>query len=131
MKSTNLKPLMMFYLFLSLILACTKSDTPAEEISGSWNLVKVRGTIAGIEQDYPIGDIIWTFDNGNIIVRNNYTGQWNVSMTSGTYPYTIDTSKNNLLEVKSEYFGNYDIKKDTLNITQSLISDGIDFTFIR
>jgi hypothetical protein len=93
----------------------------------------MSGTIAGIHQTYPKGDIIWTFGT-QLKVSNIYPGNNNYSLPSDTYSYSIFENKlGKELYVNTHYYS--DITKltaDTLVLDDNLkLSDGIRYTFIK
>ncbi|MFT5166376.1 MAG: hypothetical protein ACI8P3_001607 [Saprospiraceae bacterium] len=44
------------------------------ELDGVWDLVNISGGFAGVNCDYPAGEITWIFENDLLVVENNYTG---------------------------------------------------------
>ncbi|MFC7773874.1 hypothetical protein [Flavobacterium sp. GCM10027622] len=82
-----------FYLLLFSALSFSSCDDIDDEsnnsLKGTWALVKVSGTIAGIENNYPIGKIKWTFTNSNVKVINTDTEYNYDVLESGEYTYTL------------------------------------------
>ncbi|MBK8517682.1 MAG: hypothetical protein IPL55_15785 [Saprospiraceae bacterium] len=118
-------------IFLTLI-ACHK-DEESNGLQGSWSMINATGGIAGFNQNYPKGQIVWKFDDGDLAITNNYNGQLNFSYLTGNHHYfEIIPAKQTVLYIDEHQFGDISISNDTLVIDQSSsISDGFLFTFVR
>ena len=88
-----------FYLFVLALLVVSCNSDDAEQnntaaLEGPWSLVNVEGGIAGVDDDFDIGLIIWNFDSyTQLTVTNNNTV--NVvfdGLPSGIYEYRHLTS---------------------------------------
>jgi hypothetical protein len=141
-------------LTVTLITSCSDDDATAVNenpcatvipapYTGTWNLVNVSGSIAGVSHDFEPGEIKWTFEfcpnSGVTVVNNNddelvedflETGSYNISFTEydadapGCPQYWI---------IGGTDFGclNYsDAEPNTLTLTQA-VADGYQLTFTR
>lgn len=125
-----MKVTLIISLFLSL-MSCGKEETK-DGLEGKWFLVNATGGIAGISQNYPKGDIIWTFDDNTLSIANNYTGQWNVSPPNAKKNYKIVSTKEGTeLHLDGEYFVNFHLTNDSLFLNEMKISDGFGFILTR
>jgi hypothetical protein len=120
-----------FSMMLLLLISCNKDDDLL--IEGKWSMINATGGIAGVNQNFPEGQINWTFDNGTLKIENKYTGQFNVSFPTGTYTYQeINLSNISTLYINDQQFGDFIISKESLVIDQSsFMADGFRYTFIR
>jgi len=119
-----------FAFFLSL--GCHKEDTQ-DGIDGQWSMVQASGGIAGFNQAYPKGKIIWKFEDNKISISNMYEGQLNFSFPTGNYNFQIvDEKDKSVLQINNDSYGKIVISNDSLTIDQSpFISDGFFYTFVR
>ena len=129
-------------LFLS---ACSDDDAApnnlqGEPVEGTWKLVNVSGSIAGVSHDFAAGEVTWTFEENmqmiqivnNVTDTNTYSGPG-----SGHYDYEnvpneiTPQSCTTTIEVGSFLnMGCRDINGNTMVFTQ-LEADGYIFTFKR
>jgi hypothetical protein len=118
------------YLLLALILlfiGCKKDDN--EGIMGKWNLINVSGSIAGVNIDHPKGEIVWDFGE-NLIITNNYTGNFDLSFPTGKYDYEL--KKDMTLYINGNEFGTVTSLTDTsMEVGQPKWSDGVFYKFSR
>lgn len=125
-----MRSIVIFALIVGMV-SCCKEETK-DGLEGKWFLVKATGGIAGISQDYPQGDIYWTFEDSKVKIVNNYKGQWNVSPQSMEKDYKIvPTVEGNELHLDNDYFVNFQISKDTLLFNQLQFADGFGFVLVR
>lgn len=79
----------MFLFSVLIYLSCSKNEK-ASDITGTWQLTQAYGTFAGITQNYEDREVIWNFNkNGQLIVTNNYTKEWDISPQTGEYDYKV------------------------------------------
>ena len=117
--------------FTLLMLSCNtdgNSQQNAEPtIGGQWNLVNVTGGLAGVDDDFEVGLIIWDFneDNLELTVTNNNTA--NViydGLSSGTYDYEVLSTTGETAYLVIHNFGiNHEII--TLNASQLVLDEGV------
>tara|TARA_R110002073_G_scaffold220418_1_gene380607 strand:+ start:95721 stop:96116 length:396 start_codon:yes stop_codon:yes gene_type:complete len=83
-----MKKIALISLVFVIISSCNNEDML--KVDNSWNLVKVTGGFAGIDENFDKGEIKWTFNEGNStlkVVKNTtepYSG-----IAEGTYLYSI------------------------------------------
>ena len=126
---------------LGFITSCDKNDdTPKQEnaINGSWNLKNVSGGFAGINIDYTLGEVKWTFiRNNNTLIVENYidsTGTEDIyaGLDSGTYSYEIELEgEKQLLFIDDIKRGEINIIDDILKIDYGVVADGFITIFVR
>lgn len=147
----------MKYLFivslLSLsVMACSTTEisapdpvgndviTPAPSIHGTWNLANVSGGVAGIDEDYEPGVVIWSFDVELSILtvdNNDENGSGYTGVRNGPHPYNLLKQNNtNYLFVRGREIGRIIIIDGNLMINGNDRSEGsgadfYNFTFIR
>ncbi len=133
-------------IFLNLIcvllcLSCTQDDDVilTDPSEGSWSLINISGSFAGIDQDIEEGVIVWTFnpvDNTITVVNNNTDEEIIDFFESGTYAY-IYVDNNGETEQCSESlviedvdFGCQSISGNTMTLS-NVWADGYQLTFVK
>lgn len=93
-------------------------------------MVNGYGTIAGISQAYPKGQIKWEVDNDHIKIENNYTGPHNFSLQSGIYAYDASSSiKGGEITLENMTY-TYSTSNDSLFLDDNKF-DGISLVLVR
>lgn len=128
-----------FYSLFSLLLSLTSCDinddsTPTA-LKGNWTLVKVSGTIAGIENNYPSGKIKWFFGSSKVTVTNTDTEHDYDVFESGKYNYYLKSSEigadcTETININKTDMGCYYVNGNELYITQ-LASDGVLLKLVK
>ncbi len=116
----------------TILFSCHKEETK-EGISGTWNVVHASGTVAGIHQDYPKGDITWSFGD-KLVIENKYTGNLNFGQPSGTYTYEVkkNSKEGDELYLSGRIFSNIiKLTSDSLVLFEQHISDGVRLILVR
>lgn len=117
--------------FTLLMLSCNTDDNSQQNaeptIGGQWNLVNVTGGLAGVDDDFEVGLIIWDFneDNLELTVTNNNTA--NViydGLSSGTYDYEVLSTTGEAAYLVIHNFGIND-EIITLNASQLVLDEGV------
>ena len=125
-----LRSLVLFVLItITLLVGCGSNDgTEKDPIDGVWDVSNISGGFAGINDDYPQGTILWSFDaqNSNLtITNNNTTNTLYDGFESGEYAYTIlHKNKTLYLQVNGQEFGGVVISQNELVINQNITSTG-------
>ena len=114
-----------------LLLQCTKKDNKdpiVEEVGEDWNLVKVTGGFAGIEENIKKGTIIWTFieaDNTLKVKGNSDSVSIFSGLAEGTYTYSIlEIGGDSYLIVDSVEIGGIDWSETEMTLDQNKNSNG-------
>ena len=114
--------------------------TPAPSLQGTWNLTKVSGGIAGINEVLGPGQIQWVFDVelSSLTVDNQKAdGPMYTGVESGSHPYNLfKQNQANYLFVQDREIGRVVIVDGMLQINGNERSDGSGadfylFTFTR
>lgn len=118
-------------LFTLLYLSnCSQTDDNSKKdvLEGSWNLSKISGGFAGIDEDYPDGNIVWTFvsSESQLEINNNNTANTLYDgLPTGEYIYTLLTVDNELfLEINGDEFAGILLSGDRLTLDQNRSSSG-------
>lgn len=127
----------LLFIGIGFFISCNDNDdnsTQQETISGTWNLINVRGGLAGINNNYSKGDIKWAFDQTNAILTvENKIGNNNAFyLHNGIYSFNIEDDQ----ETKILFIDNNDYRLVILSIDNSLIitddfNDGFTAEFKR
>lgn len=132
--------------FIFILSSCSlDSDSNAENenqdvILYTWHLVKTEGGLAGINDQFDLDTIVWTFDelNGIIEIENNNDDDTKQALLdSGTYNFSISTIiGENFIFIDSVEYGEITINTSTFvidenNKTDSQGADGFIYTFQR
>ena len=122
-------PKWLLFLGSFLCTSCSNDDEPVQPkvINGSWNLTKISGGFAGIDDDYIKGTITWTFNNQTLFVVNNASAQGTIYSGFETGNYTYSTFSANgiaYVVIDDGEFGGYKIDANSMIINQNQISIG-------
>ena len=108
------------------------------QINSSWVLKNTSGGIAGINDNFNNGDVIWDFNGANqtlkVTKKINTTGS---GIPAGTYNYSLkQEGKTNLLVIKQVDVIYTTLTYDFLNengvvFKDEAIADGFQFTFVK
>lgn len=128
----------------TLVNCCNDEDNSTQEtpqnhaIHGSWNLTNVSGGFVGIDIDYTLGEVIYTFNDTNqqLHIENNIltTGPEDIyaGLDSGTYTYEIENNgETEMLYINQTLKGTILIFENTLSIDEDISADGFLYTFNR
>ncbi len=100
----------------------------------TWNLTRVTGGIAGVDQTITPGLIKWTFNTETstlIVVNNNTDDDIFDFYDSGTYSYSIENNgTDEILSINGTSFGAVVGSLNELTIDEQ-IDDGFVLTFTR
>ncbi|WP_298239355.1 hypothetical protein [uncultured Algibacter sp.] len=117
------------------------SSTPEQTFRSFWHLVSVEGGIAGIDDQFELNTVIWSFDedNDDITVENNNTDDTKQDgLDSGVYPFEIvPVDSKQILVIDGLDFGEiYFTTQNTLIIDENETTtgpgaDGFLYTFQR
>lgn len=116
------------------------NDVKQQVYKTYWHLINVSGGIAGVENDFALSKIIWTFnDETKILTVNNTNTDTAVEdgLDTGTYPYSIlKVEKDEFLIINSNELGGFTFSETQLKIDQNSTSsgsgaDGFIYTFKR
>jgi len=135
MKRLKLIP---FLLFAMLFAGCSDDEDGDATLQGQWKLTHVVGGVAGVDDDFTPGTVVWSFNTTttSLAVNNNNTDETLQDfMNSGTYDYEFaeNTDTNDCEEViviNGISFGCMSLSNNQLTFTQ-IEDDGFTLTFIR
>lgn len=133
-------------LFLGLTLSfivssCSLDNWSSNEepqINSSWILKNTSGGIAGINDNFNNGDVIWDFNGANhtltVTKKLNTTGS---GIPAGTYTYSLkQEGKNSLMEIKQVDVVYTTLTYEFLNengvvFKDEALADGFQYTFVK
>jgi hypothetical protein len=117
-----------FLVFFSAGCQKDADDPVTDPLNGSWNLINVSGGFAGINENFPAGSIIWTFNATAAtlsVVNNDTTNALFDGLPSGNYAYSIfEVDKDSFLMVDAVEWGGLSFLQDELIINQNAMSNG-------
>lgn len=123
-------------LLVATIASCSSDDDNNVQLTqiNSWNLARVTGGFAGVDQTFPEGLIVWTFNGDTdtvVVVNNNTDNTLNDFFDSGTYPYTIENDgTNDVISIDGIDFGVISETENELLLDHQ-VDDGFTVTFTR
>ncbi|AUP77881.1 hypothetical protein [Flavivirga eckloniae] len=129
---------------LLVFTSCSINDSPNPDPRirvPHWHLIKTTGGIAGVDHEFPLETVIWTFDDANsklMVVNKNTDDTKQDAFDAGTYPFSIKkVDDKTFLIINEDEFGEFEIDdKKRLIINQNNLSegtgaDGFVYTFHR
>mgnify|MGYP003624175206 CR=1 FL=1 len=131
--------------FIFILSSCSlNSDSDTENdnqevILYTWHLIKTEGGLAGVNQQFELDTVIWTFDelNGILKIENNNDDDTKQDLLdSGTYNFSISTVGENFIFIDSIEYGQITVETNTFTIDENNKStgqgaDGFLYTFQR
>lgn len=122
----------LMFIFLSLLLVTVSCSDTNDDINdpldGEWHVANISGGLAGINDDYAHGTIIWNFNSqtSKLTVANNNTANTLYDgLESGEYPYSILTKNKVLyLLIDGQEFGGITLSQNRLTFNQNKLSSG-------
>ena len=130
--------------FLSFITlsSCSldNNDVKQQVYKSYWHLINVSGGFSGVDNDFELNKIIWSFneEENELTVTNTNTEDLEDGLDTGTYTYSVDEDDNKdlFLTINSNEFGNFTVSESQLIIDQNITTngtgaDGFIYTFKR
>jgi hypothetical protein len=122
----------MMFIFLSLLVITASCSDTNDDINdlldGEWHVANINGGLAGINDEYIHGTIIWSFDSqtSKLTVTNNNTANTLYDgLESEEYPYSILTKNEVLyLLIDGQEFGGITLSQNELMLNQNELSTG-------
>lgn len=121
-------------LVLVFITSCKKetvtpkqSNSTTSSIDGKWNLVRIYGGIAGVNETHNSGEIEWTFNSQNhmLTVENTTGSSTYYYLPSGTYGFQeISNANQHYLVIDANELGQFTISGNQMHIDENKKSDG-------
>ncbi len=119
-----MKKVAILLICLVLLINCKSDDTMST--NDTWNLVNISGGFAGIDKNFNVGEIIWTFNeqNSTLIIEKN-TQEPFIGIDEGTYSYTIENiNSTTYLNLDNIEKGSYTVSQDQIIIDENITSTG-------
>jgi hypothetical protein len=128
--------------FLSLNNCSLSNDsvTTPQVIKIYWNLVNTSGGVAGVDDDFQIGTITWSFNEATeilTVVNNNTDNTKQDFLDSGEYGFSVLTVGEDLfLVIDSVEIGRFTVTSNQLIIngnetSEGTVTDGFNYTFTK
>lgn len=120
-----MKKLLLIIFTCTLCLSSSCDNDNSSDKTESWFLVNISGGIAGINEDFEKGIIVWTFNSeDSLLIVENTTGSTN-GFESGIYSYSIlNVNGNRYLIVENNEIGGLVTSSNQLTIDQNMQSSG-------
>lgn len=105
-----------------------------------WHLINVSGGVAGVDHDFPLNQIIWSFNETTLkltVTNTNTDTTVEDGFDSGVYNYSVITSGvDEYVVINSNELGQLTVTETNLVIDENLtstgsVSDGFVYTFRR
>lgn len=104
-------------------------------MDSKWALSRISGGLAGVNFDYSLGEVYWTFntENNTLTVENNIVTNGPKSafagQISGDYSYNLSLS-DSVLTIGNTERGKVNISGSSLTIDDDVATDGLFTEFI-
>jgi len=127
----------------SFLISCSVGDDipqNSNEVRITWHLKQTTGGVAGINDEFAIDDVVWSFseDEGTLNVDNQNTDTEKQDfLDSGTYSFSIATiNGENFISIGGVEYGEIIIGNTQFTINENYtsvgeIADGFIYTFQR
>jgi len=135
---------LMLYLGLALsfmVSGCSLDNWSSNgelQINSSWVLKNTSGGIAGINDNFNNGDVIWDFNETNQTLKvTNKVNTTGSGIPAGTYTYSLKKEgKTSLLVIKQEDIIYTTLTYELLNdngvvFKDDVVADGFQYTFVK
>lgn len=133
-----------FITILSLLVSCSSDESTnndiieqnnnseaENELLGRWNLIRSAGGFAGNVFEYNIGDIVYDFQENNLLIVEANIPEANVPISYYRYEVEpIESIYTGILILNTEYSSYIEITGDTLRLP-TYPFDGYSLTLIR
>ena len=113
-----------------VLLGCTNDNNHGNDdvVKGSWSLINVSGGIAGVDDDFEKGKIVWKFDAKGetlVVVNNDDSNSIYNGLTTRTYAYSVLQEKGKFyLFVNDKEVGGIFVTETKLVLDQNIITLG-------
>jgi hypothetical protein len=118
------------FVIMFFIMGCSTDNTHenSDVPSGTWNLINVSGGLAGIDNDFEKGKIVWNFnvkDSTLVVANNDGSNSIYNGLATGTYTYSIHEGKDEFyLLINDKEVGGITLAKSQLVIDQNSTTNG-------
>ena len=104
------------------------SETP-QNYKKSWHLINVSGGFAGVNENFELETIIWSFDEPTAkltVVNNNSDDTIQDGLASGAYDYSIDIAEDgkSYITIDANELGLLTVNQTGMFIDENMMSTG-------
>ena len=135
MKSIGHMKISIFIMVLltTFFVGCEKQglENPVN-LKGTWNLSNMSGGLAGINQDFNEGEVVWTFSGSQVSIKNNIDESAGYGMPeTTTLNYSIQNYQGSyILLLNNQNFGVINLSGTSLSLDDRN-ADGFKFIFTK
>ncbi|WP_142783187.1 hypothetical protein [Changchengzhania lutea] len=105
------------------------SSTPPQQYDSLWHLTNVSGGISGVDEDYAVETIIWSFDDATLkltVNNNNQDDSLEDGLDSDTYDFSIlETDGKSYLLIDGNELGELIFSQTGMIIDGNKLSTGV------
>lgn len=100
----------------------------SDNVKYLWHLINVSGGIAGIDEQFELGTIVWEFNEDTstlTVTNNNENSNVENGLDTGTYEFSVlNVDNKTYLVINSNEIGSFEISQNILTINQNEMSNG-------
>lgn len=100
----------------------------SDNVKYLWHLINVSGRIAGIDEQFELGTIVWEFNEDTstlTVTNNNENSNVENGLDTGTYEFSVlNVDNKTYLVINSNEIGSFEISQNILTINQNEMSNG-------
>jgi len=116
----NIKTSILCCLLLFLI-SCEDEEENIDPIIGSWNLIQLTGGLAGIDENYAPGDIVWTFSEDRLFIEGSsmFIPEGESSYLIAEYGDSLFLNRDYRVESPTQFFTYLEINDDEMTLDEN------------
>lgn len=125
------KSIILVFSCVFILTSCSVNNSdplPPQKVKYLWHLINVTGGIAGVDNQFTVDTVIWSFDDATqtLAVENKNTDDsLEDGLDSGSYTYSVlDQGGKTYLTVDGSEWGSFEILQNKLTINQNVKSTG-------
>lgn len=120
--------IVMLFFTIALTGCSLSNDDDVIKVEILWNLTNVRGGIDGVNNNFEINDIIWSFDQETAtltVTNTNTDDSVEDGLDSGSYSYSITNDGTHFfLLINDTEYGSFTTSETELIIDQNITTSG-------
>jgi len=108
---------------LFFLISCEDDEENIDPIIGSWNLTQLMGGLAGVDENYASGDIVWTFSEDSLFIEGSspFIAEGANSYLIVEYGDSLFLNPNYRVESPTQFFTYLEINDDEMTLNENSV----------